>query len=118
MTRTVEIIGSHHRDDLFDGRRVRRQAKALMERHAAPVKARKGCGDGRRPTRLARERPSEAGLLTATRPREDFDQLALGCGARGFVPKDNLSAAEVDRLLGWIAGRARRVTLDDQRRDT
>jgi DNA-binding NarL/FixJ family response regulator len=49
--------------------------------------------------RLARERPSAAVLLTSTQGREDFDQLAVACGARGFVPKDDLSAAELDRLL-------------------
>jgi two-component system response regulator EvgA len=49
--------------------------------------------------RLTREQPSAAVLLTSTQERQDFDQLALACGARGFVPKDDLSAAELDRLL-------------------
>jgi DNA-binding NarL/FixJ family response regulator len=50
--------------------------------------------------RLARERPRTAVLLTSTRGRPDFEQLALTSGARGFVPKDDLSGAELDRLLG------------------
>jgi DNA-binding NarL/FixJ family response regulator len=50
--------------------------------------------------RLGRERPRVAVLLTSTQGHHDFDQLALACGARGFVPKDDLSAAELDRLLG------------------
>lgn len=50
--------------------------------------------------RLVRERPSVAVVLTSTRSAHDFDQLAVASGARGFVPKDDLSAAELDRLLG------------------
>jgi CheY-like chemotaxis protein len=50
--------------------------------------------------RLVRERPSVAVVLTSTRGAHDFDQLAVASGARGFVPKDDLSAVELDRLLG------------------
>jgi DNA-binding NarL/FixJ family response regulator len=49
--------------------------------------------------RLARERPGTAVLLTSTHGRADYGQLALARGARGFVPKDDLSGAELDRLL-------------------
>jgi DNA-binding NarL/FixJ family response regulator len=50
--------------------------------------------------RLAREQPQTAVLLTSTHGRHDFEQLALARGARGFVPKDDLSGAAIDRLLG------------------
>jgi CheY-like chemotaxis protein len=50
--------------------------------------------------KLAREQPAVSVLLTSTRGRPDFEQLALANGARGFVSKDNLSGAELDRLLG------------------
>jgi DNA-binding NarL/FixJ family response regulator len=50
--------------------------------------------------RLTRERPAIAVLLTSTHGRHDFEQLALASGARGFVPKDDLSGSELDRLLG------------------
>jgi DNA-binding NarL/FixJ family response regulator len=50
-------------------------------------------------SQLARERPGMAVLLTSTHGRGDFEQLALACGARGFVPKDDLSGAVLDRLL-------------------
>ena len=49
--------------------------------------------------RLARERPTVEVLLTSTHSRHDFEQLALASGARGFVLKDDLSGAELDRLL-------------------
>ena len=48
---------------------------------------------------LARERPSTAVLLTSTHDCRDFEQLALQTGARGFVPKDELCGAALDRLL-------------------
>jgi CheY-like chemotaxis protein len=50
--------------------------------------------------RLVRERPSVAVVLTSTRGDRDFGQLALASGARGFVPKDDLTAANLDRLFG------------------
>ena len=50
--------------------------------------------------RLARDHPSAAVLLTSTHGRAEFDQLARGSGARGFVPKEELSGAEVARILG------------------
>jgi two-component system response regulator EvgA len=49
---------------------------------------------------LARECPGAAVLLTSTRGRPDFGRLALESGARGFLPKDELSGAELNRLLG------------------
>jgi DNA-binding NarL/FixJ family response regulator len=49
--------------------------------------------------KLARERPGVSVLLTSTHGRPDFEQLALTNGARGFVSKDDLSGAELDRLL-------------------
>jgi DNA-binding NarL/FixJ family response regulator len=49
--------------------------------------------------RLARECPRMAVLLTSTYGQHDFEALALASGARGFVPKDALSGAELDRLL-------------------
>ena len=50
--------------------------------------------------RLVRELPSVAVVLTSTRSASEFEELAVASGARGFVPKDDLSAAELDRLLG------------------
>jgi two-component system response regulator EvgA len=49
--------------------------------------------------RLARELPSVAVLLTSTHGVNDFEQLAVASGARGFVPKEELSAARLERLL-------------------
>jgi DNA-binding NarL/FixJ family response regulator len=50
-------------------------------------------------TRLAREHPGMAVLLISTYDRGDVDQLVRATGARGFVPKDELSAPELDRRL-------------------
>jgi DNA-binding NarL/FixJ family response regulator len=49
--------------------------------------------------RLAREHPGMAVLLISTYDRGDLDQLARDTGARGFVPKDELSGPELDRRL-------------------
>jgi CheY-like chemotaxis protein len=49
--------------------------------------------------RLARVCPGSAVLLTSTRGGGEFDELALAAGAVGFLPKDELSGAELDRLL-------------------
>ena len=49
---------------------------------------------------LLRQRPDTVVLLTSTHDRYDYEQLAIASGARGFVPKDDLSGAELDRLLG------------------
>jgi CheY-like chemotaxis protein len=49
--------------------------------------------------RLARERPATLVLLTSTHGRDDFERLAVQSGARGFVVKDDLSGAELERLL-------------------
>jgi len=51
-------------------------------------------------TRLAREQPNAVVLLTSTRDSRDFHQLAIASGAAGFVAKDDLSRAELNRLLG------------------
>ncbi|MGN6168141.1 MAG: response regulator [Solirubrobacteraceae bacterium] len=48
--------------------------------------------------RLVRERPGLVVLMTSTRAGDDFAELAEASGAAGFVPKDDLSAAAVDRL--------------------
>jgi CheY-like chemotaxis protein len=50
--------------------------------------------------RLVRQRPGVAVVLTSTRAARDLDQLAVASGARGFVPKEDLLAAELDRLFG------------------
>jgi DNA-binding NarL/FixJ family response regulator len=50
-------------------------------------------------TRLSRDHPRTVVLLTSTRGRDDFEELAVANGARGFVAKDDLSGAALDRLL-------------------
>jgi DNA-binding NarL/FixJ family response regulator len=50
--------------------------------------------------RFANERPNTAVLLTSTRGGAELEELAISCGARGYVPKDQLSGAELDRRLG------------------
>lgn len=49
--------------------------------------------------RLVREWPRVVVLLTSTRGGDEFEQLALASGAAGFVPKDDLSATALDRLV-------------------
>jgi two-component system, chemotaxis family, chemotaxis protein CheY len=49
---------------------------------------------------LAAEYPSTAVLLISTGDGVDFDQLARASGARGFVVKDELSGAVLERVLG------------------
>jgi DNA-binding NarL/FixJ family response regulator len=49
--------------------------------------------------RLAREWPEASVVLTSSHDREDFEQLARASGASGFVPKEDLSGAELDRQL-------------------
>jgi len=49
--------------------------------------------------RLGREHPGTTVLLTSTYSRGDFEQLARSAGADGFVPKDELSGAELDRRI-------------------
>jgi DNA-binding NarL/FixJ family response regulator len=51
----------------------------------------------------ARLRGGEAGpavVLISTRDRTDYGPRVEGCGARGFVPKAELSGAAVHALLG------------------
>jgi two-component system nitrate/nitrite response regulator NarL len=49
--------------------------------------------------RLAAEQPALAVLLTSTYDGEDFAQLARQSGARGFVAKDELTAAALEQVL-------------------
>ena len=49
--------------------------------------------------RLASTRPDAAVLLTSTHDRADYEQLARKSGARGFVPKEELSGPAVARAL-------------------
>jgi hypothetical protein len=39
-------------------------------------------------------------VLTSSRDLSDFGSLVRTCGARGFVPKGDLSAARLSTLLG------------------
>jgi DNA-binding NarL/FixJ family response regulator len=51
----------------------------------------------------ARLRDGEAGpavVLTSTRDRADYGERVERCGARGFVPKAELSGAAVRAILG------------------
>jgi CheY-like chemotaxis protein len=48
---------------------------------------------------LVREGPGPIVVLTSTHARDDFDQLAAQSGAQGFVSKDDLSGATIQRLL-------------------
>lgn len=47
---------------------------------------------------LVREQPGLVVLLTSTRAGDEFEQLAVARGAAGFLPKDDLSAAALNRL--------------------
>ena len=38
-------------------------------------------------------------VLTSSRGREDFEALLMRSGARGFVPKDELSGAALEELM-------------------
>jgi DNA-binding NarL/FixJ family response regulator len=49
--------------------------------------------------RLADGRSNVAVVLTSTHDRRDYWELAMKSGARGFLMKDTLSGAELDRLL-------------------
>jgi DNA-binding NarL/FixJ family response regulator len=43
--------------------------------------------------RLTRDDPSRAVVLTSTRDATECDPLVKSCGARGFIPKSELSGA-------------------------
>jgi CheY-like chemotaxis protein len=48
---------------------------------------------------LARENDAPAVVLTSTCDARDFGSLLASCGARGFLPKAELSAAGIDALV-------------------
>jgi len=48
--------------------------------------------------RLTREDPSRAVVLTSTRDATECAPLARTCGARGFIPKSELSGAAIAEL--------------------
>ena len=50
--------------------------------------------------RVTREHPGTAVVLTSTYDRDEFEALARASGARGFLPKDELSGPELRRRLG------------------
>ncbi len=49
--------------------------------------------------RLCQNGSSPAVLLTSSRDASEFGSLVAGCGARGFVPKAELSAEAITALL-------------------
>jgi DNA-binding NarL/FixJ family response regulator len=49
---------------------------------------------------LAREPDAPAVVLTSTCDASDFGSLLTSCGARGFLPKAELSAAGIEALVG------------------
>ncbi|MBV8220061.1 MAG: response regulator transcription factor [Solirubrobacterales bacterium] len=53
--------------------------------------------------RLRAERPSVSVVLTSTRDAFDYGPRLGNCGARGFVPKDALSAEALAVVLGGDA---------------
>jgi DNA-binding NarL/FixJ family response regulator len=50
--------------------------------------------------RIAGAPDAPAVVLTSTRDESDYAALALETGARGFVAKDELSSARIERLVG------------------
>jgi DNA-binding NarL/FixJ family response regulator len=50
--------------------------------------------------RIAESPGAPAVVLTSTRDQNDYARLALRAGARGFISKDELSGARIERLLG------------------
>jgi DNA-binding NarL/FixJ family response regulator len=48
---------------------------------------------------LTHSEDAPAVVLTSSRDAEDFGALIGSCGARGFIPKDELSRPALDRLL-------------------
>ncbi|WP_028061490.1 response regulator [Candidatus Solirubrobacter pratensis] len=49
-------------------------------------------------TRLTTEDPTRAIVLTSTRDATECAPLAKSCGARGFIPKSELSGAAIAQL--------------------
>jgi len=50
--------------------------------------------------RIAGAPDAPAVVLTSTRTETDYAALARQTGARGFLPKDELSSARIERLAG------------------
>lgn len=48
---------------------------------------------------LCEDDPSPAIVMTSTYGSSDYESLARSSGARGFVPKDELSGAAISRVL-------------------
>ena len=51
-------------------------------------------------SRLADRRPGTVVVLTSTRDRADYGERVERCGARGFIPKAELSGAALRVFLG------------------
>jgi DNA-binding NarL/FixJ family response regulator len=49
--------------------------------------------------RLTRNGAGPAVVLTSSRDADDFGSMIGSCGARGFIPKGELSRARLDKLL-------------------
>ncbi len=49
--------------------------------------------------RISQDENGPAVLLTSTHDESDYADLARKCGARGFIAKDELSAATIGRAL-------------------
>jgi DNA-binding NarL/FixJ family response regulator len=50
--------------------------------------------------RLGEDQPTAAVVLVSSRDGDDLGPLLEGVGARGFIPKAELSAAAIEKLLG------------------
>jgi DNA-binding NarL/FixJ family response regulator len=50
--------------------------------------------------RLGEDQPAAAVVLVSSRDGDDLGPLLEGVGARGFIPKAELSAAAIEKLLG------------------
>ncbi len=49
-------------------------------------------------SRMTRDDPSRAVVLTSTRDATECQPLVKGCGARGFIPKSELTGAALAKL--------------------
>ena len=79
--------------------RVGEGARARAGR-AAPRRAAPGHGRLRRQLEVASKRRRTAVVLVSSREACDYGTLVAECGARGFIPKDELSGAALSQLLG------------------
>jgi DNA-binding NarL/FixJ family response regulator len=50
--------------------------------------------------KITGDHPNVAVVMTSTHDRADYRDLALKCGARGFVPKSSLSGSALEAILG------------------